>query len=74
MKTLDRYVLGAMIYISGWSIAFFISWILTGAEPSTLEGCILSPGVVELICTTIIKKSKGGESGDDSDGNEEESG
>lgn len=58
MKDLDKYVLTAMLYIFGWSLAFFIAWIVIGEEPSILEGCILTPGVVELICTAYIKLGK----------------
>lgn len=58
MKTLDKYVIGAMAYIFGWSLAFFAAWICLGEEPSTLEGCILAPGVVELVCTAIIQRGK----------------
>lgn len=59
LKNLDRYVVTAMLYICGWSIAFFIAWIVKGEEPSVLEGCILSPGVVELVCAAWIKRGKG---------------
>jgi hypothetical protein len=58
MKTLDKYVIGAMAYIFGWSLAFFAAWICLGEEPSTLEGCILAPGVVELVCTAVIQRGK----------------
>ena len=58
-KSLDKYVVAAMIYIFGWSIAFFVAWIVKGEEPSVLEGCILSPGVVELVCAAWIKRGKG---------------
>lgn len=68
MKTLDKYVLGAMAYIFGWSLAFFVAWVCMREEPSTLEGCILAPGVVELICTAVIqhgKKEKNDQPADD---------
>lgn len=58
MKDLDKYVLIAMLYIFGWSLAFFIAWLVKGEEPSVLEGCILTPGVVELVCTAFIKHGK----------------
>ena len=58
-KSLDKYVVAAMIYIVAWSIAFFAAWIVKGEEPSVLEGCILSPGVVELVCAAWIKRGKG---------------
>lgn len=58
MKDLDKYVLIAMVYIFGWSLAFFIAWLVLGEEPSVLEGCILTPGVVELVCTAFIKSGK----------------
>jgi len=58
-KNLDKYVVAAMIYIVAWSIAFFTAWIVKGEEPSVLEGCILSPGVVELVCAAWIKRGKG---------------
>lgn len=59
LKNLDRYVVTAMVYIFGWSIAFFVAWLVKGEEPSVLEGCILSPGVVELVCAAWIKRGKG---------------
>lgn len=37
----------------------FTAWIVKGEEPSVLEGCILSPGVVELVCAAWIKRGKG---------------
>ncbi|SDZ87949.1 hypothetical protein SAMN02745687_00909 [Lachnospiraceae bacterium NK3A20] len=58
MKKLDMYIVLAMLYITGWSIAFFIAWIRLGVEPSTLEGCILTPGVVELVCGAWIKSGR----------------
>lgn len=61
MKNLDKYVIGAMLYILAWSVAFFVSWIVLGEEPSTLEGCILAPGVVELVCTAFIQRGKSGQ-------------
>jgi len=64
-KSLDKYVVAAMIYIVAWSIAFFTAWIVKGEEPSVLEGCILSPGVVELVCAAWIKRGKG--AGNESD-------
>lgn len=52
----------AIAYIVGWSIAFFVSWLFKGEEPSVLEGCILAPGVVELVACAFIKTNqKGGE-------------
>lgn len=65
LKNLDRYVVTAMLYICGWSIAFFIAWIVKGEEPSVLEGCILSPGVVELVCAAWIKRGKGADNESD---------
>lgn len=61
MKNLDKYVIGAMLYILAWSVAFFVSWIVLHEEPSTLEGCILAPGVVELVCTAVIQHGKNGQ-------------
>ena len=58
-KSLDRYVVTAMLYILGWSIAFYVAWIIKGEEPSVLEGCILTPGAVELVCAAWIKNGKG---------------
>lgn len=58
-KSLDKYVVAAMLYIVAWSIAFFTAWMIKGEEPSVLEGCILSPGVVELVCAAWIKRGKG---------------
>lgn len=58
-KNLDKYVVAAMLYIVVWSIAFFTAWMIKGEEPSVLEGCILSPGVVELVCAAWIKRGKG---------------
>lgn len=63
LKNLDKYVVGAMLYILAWSVVFFVSWIVKGEEPSTLEGCILAPGVVELVCTAIIQHGKNGQLG-----------
>ena len=60
MKNLDKYVIGAMLYIMAWSVAF-LSWLVLHEEPSTLEGCILAPGVVELVCTAIIQRGKNGQ-------------
>lgn len=62
MKSLDKYVIGAMLYIMAWSVAFFVSWSVLHEEPSTLEGCILAPGVVELVCTAIIQRGKNSQS------------
>lgn len=64
-KSLDKYVVAAMIYIVAWSIAFFAAWIVKGEEPSVLEGCILSPGVVELVCAAWIKRGKGADNESD---------
>lgn len=58
MKSLDKYVVIAMLYIFGWSLAFFIAWLIFREEPSVLEGCILAPGVVELVCTAFIQHGK----------------
>lgn len=58
MKTLDKYIIAATLYIIFWSVAFFISWLIKGEEPSVLEGCILAPGVVELVCGAIIQHGK----------------
>lgn len=57
-KGLDKYLLGAVIYIVGWSVAFFVSWLFLKQEPSILEGCILAPGVVEMIACAFIKQGK----------------
>lgn len=57
-QNLDKFVVLAMLYIFGWSVAFFVSFLATGNEPGVLEGCILTPGVVELVCTTALKNSK----------------
>lgn len=65
MKTLDKYLLWAIGYIVAWSVVFFIAWCFKNQEPSVLEGCILAPGVVEMICGAVIKHGKtkyGGES------------
>lgn len=67
-KSLDKYVVAAMIYIVAWSVAFFISWIVFQNEPSVLEGCILSPGVAELVCCAWIKQKKPEEKPTDDDG------
>lgn len=67
MKDLDKYVLIAMVYIFGWSLAFFIAWLVLGEEPSVLEGCILTPGVVELVCTAFIKSGKKHKDGSESE-------
>lgn len=57
-KSLDVYVAVAAFYIIGWSVAFFVPWVMLELEPGTLEGCILAPGVVELVCTAWIKQDK----------------
>lgn len=56
MNKLDKYLLWAIIYIAAWSVAFFVAWIIKGEEPSVLEGCILAPGVVEMIVCALIKR------------------
>ena len=55
LHKIDVFVIGACIYLILFSLAFFIAWCLLGVEPSTLEACILAPGVIELMCTTYIK-------------------
>lgn len=55
---LDGYVLGAVLYIVGWSIVFFIAWLVIREEPAVLEGCILTPGVVELGYTAWLRSNK----------------
>lgn len=72
MKDLDRYVLIAMLYIFGWSVAFFVAWLVLREEPSVLEGCILTPGVVELVCTAFIKSGKRHKDGDISESTDDE--
>lgn len=57
-EKMDVFVLSAMLYIVAWSVAFFIAWLVKNNEPGVLEGCILAPGVAELICTAWIKSSK----------------
>lgn len=64
LKKLDRYVLGAMLYIIGWSVAFFVAWLVKNQEAAVLEGCILAPGAVELVCAAWIKQGKGKDSQD----------
>lgn len=64
MKTLDKYLLWAIEYIVGWSIAFFIAWLKLGVEPSTLEGCILAPAVIEMVACAFIQHGKNGGSND----------
>lgn len=61
MKNIDnlsKWVIAAALYIVTWSVVFFIAWLVKGEEPSVLEGCILTPGVVELVCSAVIKRSK----------------
>lgn len=65
MRTLDKYLIWAVLYIVGWSIAFFCAWIVFQTEPSILEGCILTPGVVELIACAWIKQGKNSADGID---------
>lgn len=60
MKTLDKYLLWAIAYIVAWSIAFFIAWIKFQIEPTTLEGCILAPAVVEMVACAFIQHGKTG--------------
>jgi len=55
---LDTFVFLAMAYIFGWAIAFFVAWCIKDIEPSILEGCILAPGIMELMCTTYIQTHK----------------
>lgn len=58
LDKLDLYVIGSAVYIAAWSVAFFIAWCLMETEPNTLEGCILAPGVVEMVMCAIIKRGK----------------
>lgn len=58
IKGLDKYVIVSLLYIVAWSIAFFVAWIKFQSEPSILEGCILTPGVVELVACAFIKSGK----------------
>lgn len=58
IDNLSKWVIAAALYIVAWSIVFFIAWLVKGEEPSVLEGCILTPGVVELICSAVIKRGK----------------
>lgn len=55
---LDVFVYLAFGYIAIWSLLFFIAWCVYQIEPSTLEACILAPGVIELICTAYIQSHK----------------
>ena len=61
MKNIDnlsKWVIAAALYIVTWSVVFFVAWMMKGEEPSVLEGCILTPGVVELICSAGIKRGR----------------
>lgn len=58
MKTLDKYLLWAITYIVAWSVAFFIAWLVLRIEPSTLEGCILAPAVVEMVACAFVQHGK----------------
>lgn len=58
MDNLTKWTLAAALYIVFWSITFFIAWCLKGEEPGILEGCILAPGVTELICGAVLKLGK----------------
>lgn len=58
IDNLSKWVIVAALYIVAWSVVFFIAWLVKGEEPSVLEGCILTPGVVELICSAVIKRGK----------------
>lgn len=58
IDNLSKWVIAAALYIVAWSVVFFIAWLVKGEEPSVLEGCILTPGVVELVCSTVIKRGK----------------
>lgn len=58
IDNLSKWVIAAALYIVAWSVVFFIAWLVKGEEPSVLEGCILTPGVVELICSAVIKRGK----------------
>lgn len=60
-KNLDKYLMGAIAYIVCWSVAFFAAWLALKMEPGILEGCILAPGVVEMVMCAWIKKGKQGE-------------
>lgn len=66
-KSLDMYVITALLYIIAWSVTFFVAWVVKDNEPSVLEGCILAPGVVELVACAWIKagKTKWGQSSPD---------
>lgn len=57
-SSLDIYLISALLYIVIWSVAFFLAWIVKGIEPSTLEACILAPGIAEMICTAWIQSGK----------------
>lgn len=65
VDNLSKWVIAAALYIVTWSIVFFIAWVVKGDEPSVLEGCILTPGVVELICSAVIKHGKNSNSDDE---------
>lgn len=65
MKTLDKYLMWAIAYIVAWSIAFFVAWIKFQIEPTVLEGCILAPGVVEMIACAFIQNGKKGTNNDE---------
>lgn len=58
MKKMDKYLIGSVLYIAAWSIAFFIAWIVLKQEPTILEGCILAPGVVEMVACAWIKRAE----------------
>lgn len=58
IKKMDMYLIGAVLYITAWSIAFFIAWIALEQEPTILEGCILAPGVVEMVACAWIKRAE----------------
>lgn len=52
------WTVAAALYIVGWSVTFFIAWCVFREEPGILEGCILAPGVVELVMAAVLKLGK----------------
>ena len=58
IDSITKWTIAAAAYVISWSIIFYISWIITREEPSVLEGCILSPGVVEMGYTAVLKLAK----------------
>lgn len=55
---ITKWTIAAALYIVGWSVTFFVSWCVFREEPGILEGCILAPGVVELVMSAVLKLGK----------------